>query len=120
MATRRPGNRGESSELGARKRVARRKKGYGSHTVVVDVSWIERFSSLSTLQRVVTFCLRFANNTRRIQVPRRRLLSVQELESALAVLIGLVQQQEFPQEIQSIRSHRAVPQKSRLLTEPIL
>ncbi len=42
--------------------VSEERKPIMCNTTCIDVSLIERFSSLSTLQRVVAFCLRFIHN----------------------------------------------------------
>lgn len=76
-----------------------------------------KFSSLSKLQRVVAYCLRFKNNS--INPKNQRIvgnLTVQELSDALRLLIKIAQQDEFKQEISDLRKHNQIQIKSNLLT----
>lgn len=82
----------------------------------IDTSLFEKFSSLSTLQRVVAFCRRFIDNSRKSVTRQTGFLTVQELESALLLLVKLAQQQEFHQEIECVVKGKSLPSKSSLLS----
>lgn len=98
------------------------------HTVVKKTRWdiFARYSSLYKLQRVTAYMLRFVYNLR-ISLQRKRgftptfgpevnALSTRELDLALMTLITEAQNQEFAQELESLRRNESLPKNSKLLT----
>ena len=66
-----------------------------SATLVEDQpEWFSRFSSLSRLQRVVAFMIRFTHYTRRVRT-KEGSLSRDELERALDPIVRNTQQRHF-------------------------
>ena len=77
----------------------------------------ERFSSLTKLQRVTAFVLRFIKNCKsskseRISGP----LASSEINEALFILIKIHQSIEFPKEISALRKDTPLSSKSKLLS----
>ncbi|XP_011165208.1 uncharacterized protein LOC105199705 [Solenopsis invicta] len=87
-----------------------------SHCVLSGFELFTRFSSLSRLQRVVAYCLRFKTNT--LNKPAREFgpLSVQELRQAMESLIHTTQSNEFAAELSDLQASRRVSTKSKLIT----
>lgn len=79
-----------------------------------DFNIFTRFSSLFRLQRVVAYILRFKNNALKLS-SNKDSLTVQELQASLNLLVRLAQQQDFPDEIKSLKSSNVIKKKSRLL-----
>lgn len=89
-----------------------------SLTSTVDNSFdlFNRYSSLSKLQRVVSYCFRFINNCRKPKKLRKtESLDVEELQFSLYKLIQLVQRQEFSKEYHDLLNSRSVDSKSKIL-----
>lgn len=85
-------------------------------TSVSVPSFIFTFSTLTKLQRITTWCLRFINNTRSRHSERSLdSLSTRELENSLFKLIKYVQQSEFRKEIQCLKMNQAISSKSKIL-----
>ncbi|XP_061719287.1 uncharacterized protein LOC133526611 [Cydia pomonella] len=71
---------------------------------------LEKFSSLRTLQRVLAYCCRFANNTKNRKTSGKLLhgpLTSFEIRQALMVLVRFVQQRSFAQEIEIILNNHS-------------
>ncbi|KAJ8909967.1 hypothetical protein NQ315_005974 [Exocentrus adspersus] len=85
---------------------------------VDDFDLFSRFSSLTRLQRVTAYCLRFIANSK-IQVQEQRTtgaLSVKELQNALNTLIRLAQKDSFNREYSNLLQKKGVPSKSKILS----
>ncbi|KAJ8912490.1 hypothetical protein NQ315_014590 [Exocentrus adspersus] len=83
-----------------------------------DFDLFSRFSSLTRLQRVTAYCLRFIANSK-IQVQEQRTtgaLSVKELQNALNTLIRLAQKDSFNREYSNLLQKKGVPSKSKILS----
>ncbi|XP_063623858.1 uncharacterized protein LOC134795856 [Cydia splendana] len=66
---------------------------------------LEKFSSLGTLQRVLAYCRRFANNAKNQKTTGKLLrgpLTPLEVKQSLMILVRFVQQRSFAQEIEKI------------------
>lgn len=86
-----------------------------------DFQIFERFSSLTKLIRVIAYCLRFGYNTLNAQNRKAGPLTANELDLAQKRLIVLMQEQEFSDEIKSLKQNRELPASSKLLSlRPIL
>lgn len=75
-----------------------------------------KYSSLTKLQRVLAYILRFINNTK---MPRNERtignLTVTELDQSLLRCVKIAQHETFLNEIQCIKNETALPRKSKLL-----
>ena len=93
--------------------------------VVVDSSLLTNSSSLLKLKRVTAWCLRFAYNCKeKAKLKRepasspdlhRGPLQVRELNSAIHLWIQIVQESEYSQEIQSLKTGVPLPRNSKIL-----
>ncbi|XP_044760395.1 uncharacterized protein LOC123317848 [Coccinella septempunctata] len=83
-----------------------------------DLGLFERYSSLTKLQRVTAYCLRFIKN---LKMKRNNFdrqigpLGTNELNNALRILIQISQQQEFSADLEHLRKHKQLSSKSKLL-----
>lgn len=77
---------------------------------------IEKFSSLSRLQRVIAYCLRFKNKTIKGSLQKMKSITVEEKRQAMKVLIKGCQIHSFPQERHNLQNKTQLHSKSRLLT----
>ncbi|XP_061707816.1 uncharacterized protein LOC133518203 [Cydia pomonella] len=71
---------------------------------------LEKFSSLRTLQCVLAYCCRFANNAKNRKTPGKWLrgpLTSFEIKQALMVIVRFVQQRSFAQEIEIILNNHS-------------
>ncbi|XP_061707831.1 uncharacterized protein LOC133518217 [Cydia pomonella] len=71
---------------------------------------LEKFSSLRTLQRVLAYCCRFANNAKNRKTAGKWLrgpLTSIEIKQALMVIVRFVQQRSFAQEIEIILNNHS-------------
>ncbi|XP_036145373.1 uncharacterized protein LOC118646483 [Monomorium pharaonis] len=76
----------------------------------------KRFSSLNKLVRTVAYVLRFACNLKcKIEDRRVGQMSLIEVNEAKAMIIKLVQNEEFEPEIKALRSGHSVPRSSKLI-----
>lgn len=84
--------------------------------LTVEFNLIQRYSTLSKLQRVVAYCLRFKKNASQ-QKEFRQLgpLILNELNDSLMCLIKFAQQQAMFHDIQSLLTNKRVNSKSKLL-----
>ncbi|KAK9702016.1 Pao retrotransposon peptidase [Popillia japonica] len=83
-----------------------------------DFTIFERFSTLSTLsklQNVVAYMLRFKNNCLN-KVKCHNSLDLSELNNAMVCIIKLVQRQEFSEELHCLKQMKPVKNSSKLLT----
>ncbi|CAG7838558.1 unnamed protein product [Allacma fusca] len=89
-----------------------------SHSVNLDMSMVEKYSSLGKLQRhsawLARFCmyLQVKNRTTILRGP----LTVKELNSVLNVWIRAAQRTHFSEEVTALKSKIPIPRKSHLLT----
>lgn len=85
-----------------------------------DLKFINSFSSLSKLKRIVAYCLRFAHNAK--QKPTKNgskvsgPLRVEEFKRSMQVILMLVQKQEFQEEISQLSRRREIPSKSKVIS----
>lgn len=78
---------------------------------------LERYSSTRTLINVVAFCLRFIFNSRSGNNNKKLtgVLSADERNSALNIIIKLIQASEFDKEIHELTKHSSINIRSKLL-----
>jgi hypothetical protein len=76
--------------------------------------FITRFSSLSRLQRVAAYCLRFSHNVKKPSLRRIGYLTSTELRDALHGCIKIAQQEIYAQEISDLNKKGLVSSKSQL------
>ncbi|XP_063624778.1 uncharacterized protein LOC134796521 [Cydia splendana] len=81
-------------------------------TVSVQETWTDnlmtKFSALTTLQRVLAYCLRFVHNVRNRKTPNNLLdgpLTPLEIKQALMFLVRSVQQHHFASEIEKVKNN---------------
>nr|CAI5843366.1 unnamed protein product [Callosobruchus analis] len=79
---------------------------------------LTRYSSLTKLQRITAYCLRFIDNCRKTLDERNlsKHLTVNEINRAMNILIKLVQCQEFGMEIMHLKRCKEVSKSSKLLS----
>jgi len=76
--------------------------------------FITRFSTLSRLQTVAAYCLRFSHNAKNPSLRRTGYLTGTELRDALHACIKIAQQQIYAQEISDLSKKGQVSAKSQL------
>ncbi|XP_050312840.1 uncharacterized protein LOC126747925 [Anthonomus grandis grandis] len=78
---------------------------------------LERFSTLTKLQRVTAYCYRFFKNCREPCKGKRKIghLETVELKLALSKLVSMVQKCEFPREYNDLKNLKNISPKSKLL-----
>lgn len=74
---------------------------------------LHKYSSITKLQRVLAYCIRFANNLKGNK--RIEALEVEELEHATRIIVKLVQDQIFKKEIEDLKHGKELHRKSKLL-----
>ncbi|XP_078040736.1 uncharacterized protein LOC144471982 [Augochlora pura] len=79
-------------------------------TVIEPLEFINKYSCIRRLTRIIAYCLRFVSRPR---VTRR--LSVEELQRAKEKIISLTQQQSFAQELHDLKTGSQLNSKSKLL-----
>lgn len=85
-------------------------------TNINECDIFNKFSSLSKLQRVLAYCLRFVNNCKVTKCLRHNgFLSTNELNKSLLQLIKIAQYQEFTEEMRSLVGTNQVANKSSLI-----
>ncbi|GFX83899.1 integrase catalytic domain-containing protein [Trichonephila clavipes] len=77
---------------------------------------LHKFSSLSKLKRVTTYCLRFINNFRNSIDKIFGLLKTSELTNAMYILIKSVQIVEFNNEINALKGNQSLSCRSKILS----
>ncbi|KAJ8947348.1 hypothetical protein NQ318_002874 [Aromia moschata] len=77
---------------------------------------IEKYSSLSKIQRILAYILRFLHNLKHAQAKQSGYLSRSELENSLTLLIKNVQEEEFSTEIYRLKSQRPLQRTFKKLT----
>ncbi|GFX81918.1 integrase catalytic domain-containing protein [Trichonephila clavipes] len=77
---------------------------------------LHKFSSLSKLKRVITYCLRFINNCRNSNDKIIGLLKTSELTNAMYILIKSVQIVEFKNEINALKGNQSLSCRSKILS----
>jgi len=86
-----------------------------SQIQVKNFDKISKYSTLSKLKRVIAYCLRFVQNSRKQSAVKiYGELTTDELHLAMQKLIFTVQQMEFATEIKSINSSNQVQSSSKL------
>lgn len=85
-----------------------------TYKAVIDY---KRFFSLNKLLRTTVYVLRFVHNIRCKKESRKiREITVNEISNAKAVIVKLVQRQEFKQEVKILKSDIKIPRSCRLVT----
>ncbi|KAJ8977835.1 hypothetical protein NQ317_011919 [Molorchus minor] len=89
-------------------------------TANFDIDIFDRYSSLTKLQRVYAYCLRFIKNAK-IKGENRGertigALSIEELNEVSTKLIRHIQEREFSQDLACLERAQPLPRKSKLLT----
>ncbi|XP_076638833.1 uncharacterized protein LOC143350692 [Colletes latitarsis] len=82
-------------------------------TTHTDFPLLEKYSSFTTLKRVIAYCLRFINNTQK-QEKHAGHLTTNELTQATVKILALVQEIAFPRERQEIMKSPTHTQKNKL------
>ncbi|KAJ8940972.1 hypothetical protein NQ318_015601 [Aromia moschata] len=77
---------------------------------------IEKYSSLSKIQPILAYILRFLHNLKHAQAKQSGYLSRSELENSLTLLIKNVQEEEFSTEIYRLKSQRPLQRTFKKLT----
>ncbi|GFQ76173.1 integrase catalytic domain-containing protein [Trichonephila clavata] len=77
---------------------------------------LHKFSSLSKLKRVISYCLRFVNNCKNSKGKTIGFLKTNELNNAMYVLIKLVQTIEFNNEINALKRNQPLSSRSKILS----
>ncbi|GFQ89636.1 integrase catalytic domain-containing protein [Trichonephila clavata] len=77
---------------------------------------LHKFSSLSKLKRVISFCLRFVNNCKNSKDKTNGFLKTNELNNAMYLLIKLVQTIEFNNEINALKRNQPLSCRSKILS----
>lgn len=80
----------------------------------VDSSFLERFSSWKTLQRVTAYCIRFCKNASRSETNTGP-LSIREISRAHNFILRQVQSQHFANEIKELEQGKPTPRDSKIL-----
>lgn len=78
-------------------------------------SLLERFSSLSKIKRIISYCLRFVSNTKRSTHKRSGAFTSQELHEALLIMIKRVQSLVFHDVIDNLERKHSIPKSLRRL-----
>lgn len=79
-----------------------------------------RFSKFSKLHRSLSYCIRFIQNTKNSQNKITGPLTVSELNGSLLLIVKLIQQESFANEIQTLRSGNDSPGGRLITLNPIL
>lgn len=83
---------------------------------VMKFDIFKNYSSITKLNRVFAYCMRFINNVRcRKEARMHGNLNVTELETSLKILIKIVQLEEFEKEIHCLENKVSISRKSKLL-----
>ena len=81
----------------------------------------DRYSIFSRLLRIVAWCLCFHKKLKKIPGDYSDRLTASELQSARSHLLGLVQAQYYPQEINLLNKGKNVPSNSCIVVlQPLL
>ncbi|XP_072389396.1 uncharacterized protein [Diabrotica undecimpunctata] len=85
--------------------------------ICMNLDIIYKISSLTKLQRIVAYILRFCKNSR-LTMPERTFtnLTCEEIACSLICLIRIVQNQSFSDDFTHLKKHGKVDHKSKLLT----
>ena len=76
-----------------------------------------RFSSLTRIKRSTAFCLRFIHNCRTSKDKRKiGVLSLDELNQSMNLLVKLSQGESFPEEVKNLAVGKSVSKKSNILS----
>lgn len=88
-----------------------------SHTAILEFDpMFKRYSSLTKLQRVTAFCLRFKQNCLKARNERNfGPLTANELNISLDRLARLAQTESFPDELKALNANKLVSSKSRIV-----
>lgn len=81
-----------------------------------DFNIFDRFSTLSKLQRVCAYMLRFVNNCKGSSVKVIGNLTPLELQNALNILVKLSQQESFSREVERLNKGKSIGAKSSILS----
>ncbi|XP_076230308.1 uncharacterized protein LOC116434332 [Nomia melanderi] len=81
---------------------------------VDTTDFVNRFSTINKLNRVLAYILRFYNNCKSRNRVADELTSL-EISNAHVHLLKLIQEQEFAQELKDLREGREISKKSKLL-----
>lgn len=86
------------------------------HLASSDSDIFAKYSSITKLQRVTAYCLRFVDNCKLERTKRETSkLTTEELKKALFILIKIVQHQMFQDELSCLKKKRMISRKSKLL-----
>lgn len=90
-------------------------------TACENFNIFERYSSVSKLQCVVSYCLRFANNCKRTNTKILGKITANEMQRSLLILLRICQTSQYSKEIRDLKAGNAIDRKSKLLPlNPIL
>jgi len=83
-------------------------------TTEIDLSFIDRYSSLTRLVRVIAYCLRFVQNSRYPKEKFTYHLQVNEINNATQCLIRAVQNQHWSDEKKELKTNNPISMKSKI------
>ncbi|XP_044313279.1 uncharacterized protein LOC123037281 [Drosophila rhopaloa] len=91
------------------------------HHAVPQLSFLERFSTLSQALRVTAYIMRFKDNASGKVDRRLGPLITEELDYALLAVVRIVQRESFATDLSAVRNSKRLPSRSKLLNlSPIL
>jgi len=107
----------QNMDLTKNDEVAIEEKSVSNVTSVIkyDLSFIDRYSSLSKLIRVISYCRRFANNTSSKNIKIYGSIQAVEYHETTMCIIKLIQASNFQREILDLKSAQPVHSKSALI-----
>lgn len=83
----------------------------------IKIDLINKYSTLKMLQNVVSYCLRFIKNcSTSLELRTFGLLTISEIQNATNIIIKIVQSSEFDSDINSLKIHKNLPKRSKLLS----
>jgi len=91
------------------------------HHAVPQPSFLERFSTLSQVLRVISYIMRFKDNASGKVERRFGPLGIEELDYALLAVVRIVQRESFATDLSAVKNSKRLPSRSKLLKlSPIL
>lgn len=83
-------------------------------TTEIDLSFIDRYLSLTRLVRVIAYCLRFVQNSRYPKKKFTNHIQVNEINNATQCLIRAVQNQHWSDEKKELKTNNPISTKSNI------
>lgn len=70
------------------------------------IEYFKKFSNLYRLQRIIAYCLRFRKNCLKSRTKTVGVLTLTELQNALIIIIKIVQNEAFSDEIKLLKENK--------------